>query len=99
MSSFTENNRLRWVNIDSYFKYDFQLSFQTHPSAEHPYGTRGTMATGGDAGAIYNYRPKSRDWSEHEAADIKWIDWEPLNENDVRWDAWCEADDEEYDSD
>ncbi|QPB44271.1 hypothetical protein [Medusavirus stheno T3] len=99
MSSFTENNRLRWVKIDGYFKYEFHLSFQTYPSAEYPLGAYGTMTTGGDANAIYRYRPKSRDWGEHEAAEIQELGWEPMSEINVKWDSWCDADDEEYESD
>ncbi|BBI30226.1 hypothetical protein QKT49_gp086 [Acanthamoeba castellanii medusavirus] len=96
LTDFAYNNKLRSVQIEGYFKYEFMLSFQTHPSGEHPYGTRGTMMTGGQSGDIYNYRPKSRNWDEHEAAEIKWIDWQPLDENDSKWDS---SDDEEYDSD
>lgn len=96
-SHFTENNKLKSVRIVGYFKYDFLLSFETHPSSEYPHGTRGRMMTGGQGDSIYSYRPRSRKWSEHRYAGINSLEWWPLTEDDLP--VYAFSDDDEYDSD
>ncbi|QHN71007.1 hypothetical protein [Mollivirus kamchatka] len=80
--AFAEKNPLKTVMFVGYKNWAFTLYFETHPSEDHPHGTRGTFMAGGYGDNIEFYTPLSLDWEEHGLAEFQWLEYtsnlEPL---------------------
>jgi hypothetical protein len=75
MSNQENYGEIENVVIKSFYKYKFILSVTTDKYLLE-------MITGGDKDNIYRYNPLSKEWYEHEAAEISNIDIKKLSDFD-----------------